>query len=114
MRALHSEPSAEHAATACRAIAQLNAILHAHLDHEERNLEPFAARHASAPQLKRAQAAVRTAHKGSMGTFLAWLTDRADPSAITALRRQIPRPVLFVLTRAGGRRYRRDTASAWS
>lgn len=114
MRVLHAEPSAPNAATARQSIGQLTMVLRTHLDREERDLESFAARHATAPQLKRAQRAVRKAYKGRLGAFLAWLTDAADPTAIAALRREIPRPALFAISRVGGRHYRRNVATVWT
>lgn len=92
MQAFHSGPSAGNARAARSAIAELHAIVADHLAHEERDLEPFAARHASTSQMKNAQAAVRTAHKGNTGTFLAWLTDGTDSDTASALRRAIPPP----------------------
>lgn len=113
MQPFRSSPSAGNARTAREAVAELNGILAEHLAHEERDLEPFAARHASTPQMTNARAAVRTAHKGKTGTFLAWLTDGADPDTARALRLQIPPPVLFIATRVGGRNYHRHIATAW-
>jgi hemerythrin-like domain-containing protein len=114
MRALRSSPSAGNARAARAAVAELNAILRDHLAHEERDLEPFAARHARTPQMKTAVAAVRKAHKGNAGMFFAWLTDGAEPDTTRALRRVVPPPVLFLTTRVGGRHYHRRIASAWT
>jgi iron-sulfur cluster repair protein YtfE (RIC family) len=113
IQALHADPSAANAGAARDAVAQLSAVLTAHLDHEERDLEPFAARYATSPQFKRAQARVRKAHDGDAGTFMSWLVDGAESETVAALRKQIPPPVLFVLTRIAGRRCRRRIATAW-
>jgi iron-sulfur cluster repair protein YtfE (RIC family) len=114
MKALHAEPSADNAAGARAAITNLQTVLVAHLEHEERDLEPFAASKLSTPQAKQAQVAVRKAHKGNAGTFMAWLADGADPDASAALRHEIPAPVLFMLTRVAGRRYNREIAPVWA
>lgn len=114
IRSLHTDPSADNAAAARAALATLSGAVSAHLDHEERGLEPFAAQHRTAPQFKRAQAAVRNAHKGNTGTFIAWLLDSAAPNTKTALRKQIPAPALFILARLGGRNYRRKIATTWN
>ncbi len=114
MRALHADPSVGNAAGAREALATLESVVTRHFDHEERELEPFAAQHKSAPQLKQAQVAVRKAHKGGVGTFMAWLLDGAAPATTAAVRKEIPAPVLFVLTRVGGRDYRRRVATVWS
>ena len=114
MQALHADPSENNATSAREAMATLNDVVTGHLAHEERDLEPFAAQHKSTPQLKQAQVAVRKAHKGGVGTFMAWLQDGAAPATKAALRKEIPAPVLFVLTRFGGRDYRRRIATVWS
>lgn len=114
MDTLHADPSAGNAAAARDAMAELATAMGTHLDHEERDLEPFAAQHHATPQLKQAQTDVRKAHKGATGTFMAWLLDGADPATAAALRTEIPRPVLFVLSRVGGRRYQREIAPTWA
>jgi hemerythrin-like domain-containing protein len=114
MQALSGDMSAGNVSEAHRAIVELRTVVCAHLDHEERDLEPFAARYISTPEVKRAKAAVRKAHTRGLGTFLAWLQDSADHATTAGLRREIPPPVLFVLTRVRGRRYRKDIATAWS
>lgn len=112
--ALRIDPSADNAAAACRAIGRLDAVMQTHLDHEERDLEPFAARHIGTPQFKQAETRVRKTLKGSVGTFMAWLMDGADCGTTAALRKHIPPPVLFVLTRVAGRRYNRQIAATWT
>ena len=114
MRRLHPDPSADNAAAARAALATLDRVMTTHLDHEERDLEPFAAQHKATPRLRQAQVAVRKAHKGGVGTFMAWLVDGAGPGTKIALRKEIPAPVLFVLTRVAGRNYDRQIATAWN
>lgn len=88
--------------------------MNVHLEHEERDLEPFAAQHKGSPEVKQAGAAVRKAHKGVTGTFITWLLDGADADAVAGLRHEIPPPVLFVLTRIPGRQHRQEIAPVWS
>jgi hemerythrin-like domain-containing protein len=114
MQALSTDTSVGAVDKAHTAVVELRDVVRAHLEHEERDLEPFAARHVASPQLKQARAAVRKAHKRSLGTFLAWLQDDADHASTAGLRREIPPPVLFVLTRLRGRRYRREIATTWT
>ena len=95
------------------AIAGLSRILHEHLEHEERDLEPFSASHKATPEHKAAESAARKAHTEGGGTFFAWLGDGADADAAKFLRHEIPAPVLFMLTRIGGRDYKRRIASTW-
>jgi hypothetical protein len=114
VRQLHAEPSAENAAHARTAVNELAAVVHDHLAHEERDLEPLSVTHKKSPQMKSATRAVRKAHRGNQGTFCAWLLDGADPATVRGLRSEIPPPVLFALSRIGGRRYTRDVASVWA
>lgn len=114
MKEFHADPTAGNAAAARSAISDLNDSFNAHVAHEERDLEPFAVSQKGTPGMKAAQTAVRKAHKGSSGTFFAWLMDGADPEASDALRHEVPPPVLFVVGRLGGRDYRRRIASVWA
>jgi hypothetical protein len=114
MLALRADPTAGQADKARIDVSAVRAVLEDHLAHEERDLEPFTAQHRGTPQLKAAVAAVRKRHKGSAGTFFAWLSDGADEDARAGLRKEIPAPVLKLLVAIGGRDYRRRIASAWS
>jgi hypothetical protein len=115
MGALHESPTADNASAARESVAAFGAILTDHLAHEERDLEPFAvANLKGTPQFKAAQAAVRRSMKGQAGTFFAWLSDGAGPDERSALGKEIPPPVLFVIRRFGGRDYRRRIAPVWS
>jgi hemerythrin-like domain-containing protein len=113
MANLRSSPSAANAGAAGTAITELGSVMNVHLEHEERDLEPFAVQHKGSPEVKHAGVAVRKAHQGVMGTFITWLLDGADADAVTGLRHEIPPPALFVLTRIPGRHYNRDIASVW-
>jgi hemerythrin-like domain-containing protein len=113
MQEFRTAPTASNAEAARAAIASLSAVLNEHFTHEERDLEPFAAGHRDTPEIKQAQVKVRKAHKGVAGAFAAWLLDGADDDAKARLRKEIPPPVLFVLTRVAGRHYNRDIAPVW-
>ena len=114
MEALGADPTADNAAAARACVVDLHRVLDDHLAHEERDLEPFGAEHVHTPQHKAAVARARTSHTEGVGTFFAWLSDTDDRGIAAALRREVPRPVLFVITNVGGRRYRRLAAAAWS
>ncbi len=111
---LAAEPTADRAAAARTAVTHLDGVVADHLAHEERDLEPLLAAQREAPPMKAAVKSVRKAHKGNAGTFFAWLLDGADADDVRGLRREIPPPVLFVISRLGGRRYTRTVASVWS
>ncbi len=113
MERFTTEPGQPNLESARAAFTELQTVLDLHLTHEERDLEPWAATQLDTPQLKEASAAVRKAHKGSAGTFMAWLLDGADADAETALRQTIPAPVLAVMTRFPGRHYRKQIATVW-
>lgn len=114
VRRLPGDPSASTAAAARAAVGELGEILHEHLAHEERDLEPWVAARKGSPQLKVAATEVRKAHKGHSGTFVAWLLDGAAPEDAAALRREIPGPVVTVLNAVPGRHYRRTVAPVWA
>jgi hypothetical protein len=64
--------------------------------------------------MKAAVKKVQQAHKGRMGNFFAWLQDGATAHDRAGLRKQVPAPVVFVITTVAGRHYRRDIASVWA
>lgn len=113
MEGFGANPTASNAVVACDAVAELYRVLDEHLAHEERDLEPFGARHNESPQHKAAVARARKSHTEGAGTFFAWLSDTDDPDIAIALRREVPAPVLFLLTKLGGRGYNRRSAAAW-
>jgi hemerythrin-like domain-containing protein len=114
VRRLHGDPSHLRAADARAAIAQLGEVLTDHLAHEEADLEPWAATVLEARRFKEARAAVRRAHKGEAGTFVAWLLDGAAPEDVSGLKHEIPAPVVAVLNAVPGRHYRKNIATVWS
>ena len=108
------DPSADNAAAARAAVAQLDTVVQEHLVHEERDLEPLAATHRGTPQMKAAAASARKSHTEGGGPFFAWLSDDIAPDEAAVLRKEIPAPVLFMLSRLGRRGYQRRIAGAWS
>jgi len=113
VRRLPGDPSALRAADARAAVAQLGEVLTDHLAHEEADLEPWAAGVMDTPQMKAARVAVRKAHQGESGTFVAWLMDGAAAEDVAGLKREIPPPVVAVLNAIPGRHYRKNIASVW-
>lgn len=108
------DPSAANAKEARDLIGDLEAMLTSHLAHEERDLEPRAAEFHATREINAAQKRARRAHRGNRGTLFAWLLDGADADVQRGLRREVPRPVLFVISRVGGRGYRRTVAPIWA
>jgi hemerythrin-like domain-containing protein len=114
VRQLAGDPSSTRAAYARAAVGELGEVLRDHLAHEEADLEPWAATVADTPRMKQAQAAVRKAHKGQTGTFVAWLLDGAEPNDVAGLKSEIPAPVVALLNAVPGRHYRKSVATTWS
>lgn len=114
MQTFRRDASAATAGAARTAVDALNTVLVEHLDHEERDLEPLAAQQRKSAELRAAQRGVRQRHKGEAGTFFAWLVDGADAETTALLKSEVPPPVLFMLTRLGGRYYKRRIAPVWS
>ena len=114
MRVFRTDTTYENTKAARIAIAELHQILHEHLAHEERDLDPFSVQHKYTKQHKAAEAAARKAHTEGAGTFFAWLSDRCDARTSGILRREVPAPLLWLVVHIGGRRYRRDIAPIWS
>lgn len=114
MAELGEDPSADNAEAARTVVSALDVIIEDHLVHEERDLEPFTASHHGVPQLKSAASSARKSHTEGGGVFFSWLSDGIDADAARAMRREVPAPVLFILTRLGRQRYQRRIAAAWS
>jgi hypothetical protein len=114
MASFHQRPAAEESVLARKAVAHLSEVLRTHLAHEERDLEPISIEYHDSAPMRVALKKVQKAHRGRMGNFFAWLQDGAAPHDKAGLRKQIPAPVVFVITAVAGRHYRRDIASVWA
>ncbi len=113
METFAGEASSANAKAARIAIADLADVLVAHLDHEQRTLDPFSVEHKRTKQHKAAEHAARKAHTEGAGMFFAWLTDGCDADTAIIIRREVPPPILWLLTHVGGRRYNQQIASIW-
>lgn len=113
MAQLAADPSTQRAVAAHQAIATLSTVLIGHLEHEEQDLEPISVRYADTKPMKAALTQVKKAHLTKMGNFVEWLQDGATDADKAGLRREIPRPVVFLFGTLAGRRYRRKVAPVW-
>lgn len=113
MAGLHSSPTATNADAAKAALAHFSTVLLNHLDHEERDLEPISAAYKDTAPMKAAVEKAKKVDVKNLGNTLEWLQDGADPDDRAGLRAVIPPPVVFLATRLGGRRYRREIAPIW-
>lgn len=114
MRSLRGTPTGENVEAARRAVATLRTTTTGHLDHEEAELEPFWLENAQTPEVK----ALRLAFARELlpplgGTFFAWVQDGASDDEVTGLRQNVPGPVVAIIDRIFGGRYRRTIAPAW-
>lgn len=111
---LGAAPTHDHAMAARNAISGLRDCLQAHLDHEERTLEPLLLANLTSAPVKRASKLMQRSQKpAAAGTFFAWLQDGAAPDDRAALAATVPAPVRFVFTGLFGRTYRHRVATVW-
>ena len=114
MRSLRGTPSAENVKAAREAVATLYATTTEHLDHEEAELEPFFLEHAHTPEMKAmGRAFGREYTLPEAGTYFAWLQDGASGDELGGLRQNVPGPVVAIIGRVFGGKYRRTIAPAW-
>jgi hemerythrin-like domain-containing protein len=114
MRSLRRTPSAEQVKAAGDAMATLRSTATEHLDHEEAELEPFFSEHAHTPEMKAMGRAFGREYKPpEAGTFFAWLQDGASSDELAGLRQNVPGPVVAIIGRVFGGKYRRTIAPAW-
>ena len=114
MRSVRGTPTAANVTAAREAVATLRATTAEHLDHEEAELEPFYLEHAHTPEMKAMGRAFGREYKLSeAGTYFAWLQDGASSDELAGLRQNVPGPVVAIIGRVFGGRYRRSIAPAW-
>jgi hypothetical protein len=107
------DPTSARAAAAADVVSRSSTVVNAHLEHEERDVEPLIEDHEDDPEWKAVAKRLRPPRISDTGTALAWMQDGAGERERTALRANIPGPVLAVVTAVFGRRYRRDVAPTW-
>jgi hemerythrin-like domain-containing protein len=114
VRSLRGPPSTQAAKTAGEAVATLRATATEHLDHEEAELEPFFLERAHTPEMKAmGREFGREYSMPEAGTYFAWLQDGASSDELAALRQSVPGPVVAMVSRAFGGKYRRTVAPTW-
>ena len=95
------------------AFERLEAVTVTHLVHEEAELEPVYLEKKDTPEIKAMGRAFGKVSPATGGRFFAWVADGASPQEMAAIRRDVPGPVLSVLTGVFGRSYRKDIAPVW-
>jgi hemerythrin-like domain-containing protein len=112
--ALRSSGSASDAAVAREAMANLQTVATQHLDHEEAELEPIFLTKRDDPAIKAMGRQFGKVSPPVAGTFFAWVTDGASPDEVSAIKANVPGPVLTIISGVFGRKYRREIAPTWS
>jgi Hemerythrin HHE cation binding domain len=111
---LVAAPTSASAAAAHERIKELSAVAADHLEHEEAELEPVYRDKHDTPQIKEmGRKFSRDLGMSQAGSFFAWLQDGATPEENTALRANVPAPVVTMLTAVRGGNYRRTIAPVW-
>ncbi len=108
-----SSAAASDAALARESVAHTQTVVEEHLQHEERELEPQMAPHLQSPEWKAVEKKLSRQPPKVAGQFFAWVTDGMSEEHRAYLRSTVPPPVVFVLARVFGRRYRREVAPVW-
>jgi DUF438 domain-containing protein len=108
-----ADPTAVRAEAAAEVVSRSSSVVNAHLEHEENDVEPLIAAYEDDSEWKAAAKKLRPAKISDAGSALAWMQDGAGERERTALRADIPGPVLAVVTTVFGRRYRREVAPTW-
>jgi hemerythrin-like domain-containing protein len=113
MTAYVATGSAADAAAARASVVRTTEVVERHLRHEEDELEPMVLQHLGTPGWKAVEKKLSRQPPAVAGTFFAWVTDGMAPAERSYFRATVPPPVVFVLSRVFGRRYRREVAPVW-
>jgi hemerythrin-like domain-containing protein len=114
MARLKSSASRADADVAAAAMERLQVTTVSHLDHEESVTEEPLTQKEGDPALKEmGKQFSRRSSPAKAGTFFAWMQDGATAEEMSALRANVPGPVLMVLGGLFGRRYRKEVATVW-
>lgn len=110
--ALAENPSGESVASARAAVTALTAVADEHLRHEEADLEPTYDEHRDRPEIKAMGRKFARRRPSELGDFMAWVQNGASAEERSALRKNVPPPVVAVFGLLG-RRYKREIAPVW-
>jgi len=111
--ALTQRAGAKESEAALAAFRTLKEVTVSHLDHEEAEIEDIYLAKRDTPELKAMGKAFGKVSPARGGRFFAWLLDGASPEERAALTREVPGPVLSVISGIFGRGYRKTVAPVW-
>lgn len=111
----YADSGAAAAAQAAREqVVRAREVVGAHLEHEERDLEPVMIAHSGTEEWKGVEKQLRRQPPRVAGPFFAWVQDGMDAAERRYLESTIPAPVRFLMSRVFGRSYHRDIAPVWA
>lgn len=113
MTAYAASGSGPDAQAARASVARTLEVVDRHLRHEEDDLEPLLRPHLETKEWKAVEKRLRPPTLGETGDFMAWIQDGVGDEHRAYLRKTIPPPVTFLLSRLAGRGYRREIAPTW-
>jgi len=113
IEALVAAPTAANATAAADEVSRAETVINGHLEHEERDVEAPLGDLEDDPEFKELAKKLRPASVVDAANALAWMQDGAGERERTALRSNIPGPVVTILTALLGRRYKREVAPVW-
>jgi hemerythrin-like domain-containing protein len=113
LEALSRSPAAPEAPAALGAMQNLRQVTDAHLEHEEAEIEPVYLANRDAPEIKAMGKEFAKVSPARGGRFFAWLLDGASAEERAAVTREVPGPVLTVISGVFGRGYRKNVAPVW-
>ena len=110
---LVAAPTSANATAAADEVSRAETVINGHLEHEERDVEAPLGDLEDDPEFKELAKKLRPASVVDAANALAWMQDGAGERERTALRSNIPGPVVTILTALLGRRYKREVAPVW-
>ena len=110
---LVAAPTSTNATAAADEVSRAETVINGHLEHEERDVEAPLGDLEDDPEFKELAKKLRPASVVDAANALAWMQDGAGDRERTALRSNIPGPVVTILTALLGRRYKREVAPVW-
>jgi hemerythrin-like domain-containing protein len=113
MSTLARSGSSTDAEAARASVVRTQDVVERHLAHEEDELEPVLVAQFDSPGWKAVEKKLRSQPPGVAGRFFAWLTDGMSDDGRAYLRKAVPTPVVYLLSKTFGRRYDREVAPVW-
>ncbi|HSV37824.1 MAG TPA: hemerythrin domain-containing protein [Nocardioidaceae bacterium] len=98
---------------ALAAVQKLQTVATEHLDHEEGEFEALMVEKRETPEMQAMGRKFGKVSPARGGRFFEWVLDGATPDEQAAVKRDVPGPVLAILTGIFGGGYRKGVAPVW-